>query len=241
MAHAASEKGCTHLLAYLCRELNINWKEKDLNGRNALHSAVFKGETVTALMLIAWSQDLDETDLQGNTALHLALMASDYKLVRNLVIRGADDRIRNRDGFNARDLAREKDNQIKKLVLGDRCKCGCGARRLGYMENGVLKFLANILGLFLRFVLLLIFIHRSIFEVRICGLVLIFLAALEICLFLITSCKNPGFVKKMAGYEFLQLLEIYKSDYICFYCESRKPYKARHCHKCNKCVRVKFN
>ena len=240
MAHVASEKGYTYLLVYLCREVKINYKEKDLNGRNALHLAILKGETVTALMLIAWSNYLNETDVQGNTALNLALMANDYKLVRNLLIRGADDRIRNADGLNSRDLAKEKDDQIKRLVFGYRCKCDYGAKGIGNLKNGLQKFVSNLIGLFSRFLLVcFIFypgLNQSLYFFGTIGL-----AALEIISFVFICLKDPGFVKKLPGYDLMQLLEIYKSDYICFYCESRKPYKARHCHKCNKCVRVNFN
>ena len=60
--------------------------------------------------------------------------------------------------------------------------------------------------------------------------------AISFTLFIILSCKNPGFVKHTESS--LGLYETYRPEYICPYCKVKKLKTTQHCHHCNKCVKV---
>jgi len=59
---------------------------------------------------------------------------------------------------------------------------------------------------------------------------------LTIITFLISTCKDPGYVKKSHKISFLKLNEYFDPSYICPTCEVLKPRESRHCYICNKCV-----
>ena len=56
--------------------------------------------------------------------------------------------------------------------------------------------------------------------------------------FFISTCKNPGYTNNNKNLKINELFDIYRGDYICAYCETRKPRHARHCHYCKRCVKV---
>lgn len=55
--------------------------------------------------------------------------------------------------------------------------------------------------------------------------------------FLIVSTKNPGYVEKENS-GVMGLIDVYRSEFICGYCEVKKSHWTRHCHICQKCVKV---
>lgn len=63
------------------------------------------------------------------------------------------------------------------------------------------------------------------------------LIALSLTFFILSSCKDPGFIKKDRR-SLLTLADTYRSEYICSFCESKKPKDTRHCFSCEKCVEV---
>ena len=54
--------------------------------------------------------------------------------------------------------------------------------------------------------------------------------------FIITSCKDPGHVKKSEKISFLKLNKYFDPSFICPTCEIVAPKESRHCYICNKCV-----
>jgi Uncharacterized protein containing DHHC-type Zn finger len=58
--------------------------------------------------------------------------------------------------------------------------------------------------------------------------------------FLVASCKDPGYTENPNNLTLLKYYETYRSEFICVYCETRKPRHARHCHYCMRCVKVTF-
>lgn len=54
--------------------------------------------------------------------------------------------------------------------------------------------------------------------------------------FLIASCKNPGYLKKLKNVTFLELMEKVPAADLCPDCEVIRTPRSRHCAICNKCV-----
>lgn len=57
-------------------------------------------------------------------------------------------------------------------------------------------------------------------------------------LFELVSNINPGFIEAKPGRSLIYLYEKYNGDYVCSYCEVKRPGHARHCQHCNRCVKV---
>ena len=60
---------------------------KDITGKNALHWACEKGrETLVEILLKEWNEyDINARDCEGNTALSLAVISNNEKIVRKLI------------------------------------------------------------------------------------------------------------------------------------------------------------
>ena len=56
---------------------------------------------------------------------------------------------------------------------------------------------------------------------------------LTVVFYIITSCKDPGILKK--EYKFLHLLEFVHPLDMCPYCQVLRTPRSRHCNICNKC------
>ena len=68
------------------------------------------------------------------------------------------------------------------------------------------------------------------------GVSLVLMAA-TVGLFIAVNRINPGYLEK-EGFGLLEIIDVYRSEYICGYCEVKKPHGTRHCHICGKCVKV---
>lgn len=100
---------------------------------------------------------------------------------------------------------------------------------------------------------LVLFILVSLFRAGVISMIVLprmefFLAApsvgvfiLSIIGFIMASCKDPGYTKNRGQISMAEYYDLYRSEYICVYCETRKPRHARHCHYCKRCVKVNFN
>jgi hypothetical protein len=56
--------------------------------------------------------------------------------------------------------------------------------------------------------------------------------------FFIACCKDPGYTKNNKNKTIVDYFEKYRGEYVCPYCEIRKPRHARHCHYCQRCIKV---
>lgn len=74
-------------------------QQLDANGNNALHIAIWHGQTKRALRIIEQkSVDLNSVNRFGATALHLAVTKENAKIVQTLIDAGANPNIRNNNG-----------------------------------------------------------------------------------------------------------------------------------------------
>ena len=56
--------------------------------------------------------------------------------------------------------------------------------------------------------------------------------------FFVACFKDPGYTKNPKRKTLMNYYEKYRGEYICAYCEVRKPRHTRHCHYCKRCVKV---
>lgn len=239
LVHLAAECGFECILVYLCKELEMSFSDTDINGRTPLHAAALEGQTGTGIILIAWTDNLNLQDLEGFTPLHLAALSQNYKLVRNLLIKNAKTDIKDFKNETPIDVALSRDaKDVIKLLQPTKCVQYLNPfhMRIGPVSNSYLKFIFYILLFIFRAGLTIIVIMPNIdpkFSLA-AGSILIITALL----FMIVNIKDPGYTVNRKKLSFLTLLETYRGEFVCPYCEARKAKFTRHCHYCERCVEV---
>lgn len=85
----------------------IDYNEVDEKGSTPLHWAAFSGSEEAAAYLLTLDQiKIDVRDSEGQTPLLLATLYGNTKIVRRLLLKGADRDIKNSKGQLAIDIAR---------------------------------------------------------------------------------------------------------------------------------------
>ena len=81
----------------------LDIEEKDRLGRQAIHLAALEG------------------DVEGQSPLHLATFGLNYRIIRHLLIAGADKRVVDKHGKSPEDIAKARGNpQITTLLVRKR-------------------------------------------------------------------------------------------------------------------------
>ncbi|OMJ72716.1 hypothetical protein SteCoe_28783 [Stentor coeruleus] len=236
--HIAAECGFENILVYLCRELYMDFSSTDINGRTPLHIAALEGQINTGILLISWSDNLNLQDIEGFTPLHLAVLSQNYKLVRNLIIRDADTKIKDSKDETAFDIALNRGvPDIIKILKPMTCtqRLNPFYIPIGPVQNSYMKFIIYILLFIFRAGLTIVVIMPHLNKIlSISAAAILILTAFS---FIIVNIKDPGYTKNTKNLNLSTLYETYRSEYICAYCETRKPKFARHCHYCERCVK----
>lgn len=246
LVHLSAASGYEGILVYLCTILYMPIDETEMNGRTPLHLAALENQPSTGLQLIAWSENLDQQDTEGFTPLHLAALSQSYKIVRNLLIMGANKNITDNKNERPLDISlTHGDLSIIKLLVfpiqkDSECKNYLNPFRhkIGPISDSYKNLIIYIMISLLRagIIASVILPHMDLYIL--CASVGIFLLA--VFGFFMVSFKNPGYTTNNKEISLISLYEKYRYEYICVYCESRKPKNARHCHHCRRCVKVKF-
>jgi len=80
----------------------------DIKGSSPLHWACYLGCENAVNYLSNWKIDINKADLEGGlTPLHLGVISGNSRLVRKLLIKGANRDIKDKNGRTAFDLAKE--------------------------------------------------------------------------------------------------------------------------------------
>lgn len=83
----------------------LSFTEKDEKGGTPLHWATYYGSEFAVQFLLSWVSQLKDSkriinqrDMEGMTALHLAAMTGNARIAKKLVLKGADKRIKDNKG-----------------------------------------------------------------------------------------------------------------------------------------------
>ncbi len=90
--HIAAQGDQPLLLAYF-RTKKQQFTHADFKGSTPLHWAAYLGCELSASLLLAWDKGktcLNAPDSDGHTPLHLATIAGHQKMLKYLLIKGAD-------------------------------------------------------------------------------------------------------------------------------------------------------
>ena len=120
LLHYAVEAGNYKAVSYLVRHnILLDQKGGEFYG-TALHEAILYGYPRIANFLIEQGTPVNEQDIEGNTALHLAADSGDLSIIENLITHGASKEILNSQGETPLNLVQtlsiDDTDEIKKLL-----------------------------------------------------------------------------------------------------------------------------
>ena len=101
---------------YVMKEHNLSLLERDDRGSTPLHWATYSKSEIAILYILSWmtTEQLDARDMDGYTALHLAVKAvqtsESTRAVRALLIQGASRDVKDNKGKTPLDLAIDINN-----------------------------------------------------------------------------------------------------------------------------------
>lgn len=228
--HLGAKSDQILILAWL-RNQNLSAESKDKQDFTPLHySSMMACELATAVLL-SWKVPVNTVNINGQTALHLAVLSGSQRIIRSLLLRGADVDAKDKENKTALDLAREKGNtDIISLIEPPGILSVCGIKP----PQRPIKFKSMLMVVYI-FLLGFGFLSLvGILEIRSVGFLVFWVA--ETIVFIIACCKNPGYLKKNHTHRLLELASNSECFQICPECVTRRPPRSRHCQCCNKCV-----
>jgi len=174
-------------------------------------------------------------DHDGHTPLHLAVLSANNRVVRLLLLKGADRALKDSRDRTPMEIAKE--NQSNELI--DMLKPEGILEKTGYRP--LLKPYKRTAFPF-YFVLCLIIVTLALiilFCVQYNYYLSYFFTATSVSailmmIFLVNS--NPGYITRPKGINLSYLYQTYKYSEICPDCVILRPPRSRHCHYCDKCV-----
>ncbi|CAD8166502.1 unnamed protein product [Paramecium pentaurelia] len=208
----------------------------DYNHQTPLICASFLGSQQMVNFLIPWGAKLNaQTKDKGHTALHVATQQGHSRIVRKLLIKGIDRKIKDKNGKTALDLAIE--SKFKSIQTMIENKMGiaerCGLRQPDSKVEKNYTSMTIYLSLYCSSFLMTISFTLPNLE----SFQALYITACSITLLLtwVLVKRNPGFVPH-SNKTLMDLLDVYSVDQICPDCSDVKPPRSRHCEICLKCV-----
>lgn len=220
--------------------------EEDIDGNTPLHVACMQGSEFSAFWLIGFGADLNKKNKFGDTPLHLLMQNSQNlrgsKTIKELIFKGANHQLKNNLGkepYDYIDLIENITLQKELRIILGKQKCsvpcldfGAPVTKIDRTRKTMITFvLAMTLGVSIMQLFIFPFEGPDKLRFPIYGLF-----ALCVVTFMISSCKDPGHVKKSNKISFLKLNKYFDPSFLCASCEILKPEDSRHCYICKKCV-----
>lgn len=245
LMHVASQGNQPAVIAFLL-EQGFDVSPKDVKGGTPLHWAAFMGCELAASLLLALNSPVNEQDLQGQTPLHLAALAGHVKIVRCLLVKGADRELKvplkqNSLGRTALTVAHDRKHEsLYSILQPPGCLAECSLRPPLRPYKRAYCIMTAYLFLMLIGTILNVFLglkgtsHTDLSQWV--QWTYLLSSLLSVLFFAISSLKDPGYVQKSNA----PLTELYaqaKLEDVCPDCMSLRPPRARHCQCCSRCVR----
>lgn len=234
--HVASQGDQALILLYLQAQ-GLSFEVCDTRRGTPLHWASFSGSEIVASVILAHKRtNPNAKDLEGNTALHVAVMASNTRIARNLLLKGADRDLLNNKQQSPMDIAIEKN--LTELILmlkhpGSLAECAVRPP-IRLPQNNYLSTSAFLLWFGGGAIIIIIFMIEYLpLPVIIC---FCSQTAVTLGLLLVLMNRDPGYLIASPGTHLLGLYKRYQSEFICAECRVLRPPRSRHCQCCDRCV-----
>ena len=105
--HLAAQGDQALLLAHFKELHGLSVEETDSKGGTPLHWAAYLGSEAATSILLSWKPPINYKDSDGQTPLHLATISYNARIVRLLLLKGAERGIRDNKGKSASDIAHD--------------------------------------------------------------------------------------------------------------------------------------
>ena len=245
--HIAAQGDQPLSLALLHYKYGVDYLTLDDKRSTALHWAAYLGSDQSAALLLAWDKEkhlINEHDADGHTALHLAAISGNLKIVRTLLLHGADSKrsvssIQDGKGRTPLDIAREsKVENIANLLQESRFLTACGMRPSLREQR---KSWGNVLAFLILLSLGNFYAYACLVPEEGVVPMICLLALLYVLIFLLVF-RDPGGPSQFPVQELPTenpLLHLYltnEAHKVCPECIIIQPKRARHCTICRMCV-----
>jgi len=236
--HIAAQGDQPVSIAYF-KKRGISLLATDNNGSTALHWAAYFGMENATYYLTSWGCNVNEKDNEfGCTPLHLGVNSGNFKVVKRLLVKGANTKLKNMEGKNPLDLAIEGEYEgIIELLKGGNGILSCLGMKSGVKRERKRRNFVFFLFLLLTVTastVLFIFPYADSLNWIIVNASLLGVVWLS---FLSAWLKDPGNLKNKKG-NILELLRKHDPHLLCPDCVILKPERSRHCDVCNSCISV---
>lgn len=235
--HIAAQGDQVATIYYYKNRYKFDLDDRDVRDSTALHWAAYLNKEVALAFLIAWGADVNSTDFQNNTPLHLSVVAcgrvNESRCVKILLLKGAQRDKANMQGKLPVDLVKEspvRDELISILQNPSYCTC--------LMLKVPLTKMSQSWSTAIFFIFLLIFIKGGsalfilpLVEREYLNYFMIAsgsLFFLTMVFYLMATFKNPGYLKTSPNINFQQLLSETDPYNICADCQVIRTPRSRH-------------
>ncbi|CAD8203286.1 unnamed protein product [Paramecium octaurelia] len=231
------------------KKIGFDFAQKDSKGGTALHWASYYGCELSVNYLLSFSdQFLDVKDLEGLTALHLATMSGNSRIVKKLLLHGANRQIKNNEGQTPADIAKSNSFQsIYKMLTESQnffityFSISQGFQKVDRSKSKMFKFAAMLIYCQAIIIYSNIYAGESYQNIIYYGVPQLIIWLLLMLIWL----SNPG--KQIVNQEqseqdllknLFEILQRYDAKDICPECVCVKAPRSKHCDICQSCVLV---
>lgn len=196
-AHLAAQGDFPHIIAFF-GETGISLIDSDSKLSTPLHLASYVGAYYAVSVLTTMNATIDLKNKDGHTPLHLAVLSDNSRIVRLLLLKGADKKIKDCKGRTALSIANDDaSDDIHEMLKneGILVKCGCRPMLSPYKQNSK-PFVSLVLLLLTISILSVSFFQDFNVNSKQTKLLFVFLAgdATVLALLVIIYNSNPGYV-----------------------------------------------
>lgn len=235
LMHVAAQGDQALSLVYL-KTLNLSTDDLDEKSGTPLHWAAYMGCEVAASVLLSWPVKVNHKDDDGHTPLHLATIAGNTRIVRNLLLKGANRQDVDKKNKTPMDVAVENNHKtliamLKTPTILSECSVKPPLKPPQPNYLSVAVFVLFFGGGVLATILFSVQYIHYIASIFYC-----FQVAVTLSLFLIVVNIDPGYITQDPSISLLELYEKYECHLICPDCLIFRSPRSRHCQCCDKCV-----
>eukprot|EP00330_Aristerostoma_sp_ATCC50986_P009260 CAMPEP_0114576514 /NCGR_PEP_ID=MMETSP0125-20121206/1263_1 /TAXON_ID=485358 ORGANISM="Aristerostoma sp., Strain ATCC 50986" /NCGR_SAMPLE_ID=MMETSP0125 /ASSEMBLY_ACC=CAM_ASM_000245 /LENGTH=348 /DNA_ID=CAMNT_0001765079 /DNA_START=558 /DNA_END=1601 /DNA_ORIENTATION=+ len=181
----------------------------------------------------------DKDQETGSTPLHLGVMSGNTRVVRKLLVKGADKKLKDANGKLPIDLAHDYELEaMVKMLKGRNFLINCLNIKPDLQKKKSRATLGWFIFLFATLLLSVLFFVLPFIESKIWFVLLFTAVGFMVLFFTAAWLTDPGYIKKQDKDHLFELMVKNDPQSICFDCCILKPPRSKHCELCNACISV---